>query len=212
MDFASVTALAEDMSGGAVLLSGGSIALLLCALGESAEKRRLWTGSAEFGGISDAEWDTIQSMVGLCEREIMKNGLTGTFSYVLKIPDGALLCDGAICQRVDYPSLYEAWEGTALILDENSFRLPDLRDRVVIGTSQNHSLLATGGEESHNLTDGEMPSHSHSIPGTATALAVSPGELPVLIPLSVSLTGSVGADLAHNNMQPYISLLGVVWT
>lgn len=212
MDYASVTALASDMSGSAVLLSGSSIALLLCALGESAEKRRLWTGTGEFGGITNSEWDTIQAMVGLCEREIMKNGLTGTFSYVLKVPDGALLCDGSYCQRVDYPSLYDAWEGTILIVDENTFRLPDLRDKFVIGTSQNHSLLATGGEEEHNLTDNEMPNHTHTVQGTMTALAVGPGEMPVLIPLAVGWTGNAGAGFAHNNMPPYISLLGVVWT
>lgn len=53
------------------------------------------------------------------------------------VPAGWALCDGA--------------NGT-----------PDLRNRFVVGAGQQYAANDTGGEDTHVLTDAEMPSHAHS--------------------------------------------------
>lgn len=55
----------------------------------------------------------------------------------LNIPSGWALCDGT--------------NGT-----------PDLRDRFIVGAGRNYSPNAIGGADSVSLTQGQMPSHSHS--------------------------------------------------
>ena len=70
------------------------------------------------------------------------------------LPDGYLICDGSNFNREDYPKLYE-------IL--NSTRLPDLRNRFIVGAGDEYNLKATGGEKTHTLTTGELPKHSHSV-------------------------------------------------
>ena len=56
----------------------------------------------------------------------------------LNIPSGWALCDGT--------------NGT-----------PDLRDRFIVGAGRNYSPNAIGGADSVSLTEGQMPSHSHSM-------------------------------------------------
>ena len=57
------------------------------------------------------------------------------------IPSGWALCDG---QTV------------------NGHKTPDLRNRFVVGAGDQYAVNATGGEEKHTLTIGELPAHSHS--------------------------------------------------
>ena len=82
------------------------------------------------------------------------------------VPLRALPCDGAEYDRVDYPSLYAILD-TAYIVDVDTFRTPDLRGRMVIGVGAGAGLTARvvgdfGGEETHELTVGELPTHDHS--------------------------------------------------
>lgn len=67
-------------------------------------------------------------------------------------PNGWVLCDGGSYPRLD---------GTGLAV------APDLRGRFVLGQGQgagltNRVLGATGGEETHQLTLSELPSHTHA--------------------------------------------------
>jgi len=105
--------------------------------------------------------------------------------------------------------------------------LPDLRGRVIAGqddmggTSANRMTSAidgdvlgkAGGEETHTLTEAEMPSHTHA-PGSSydgfvqwdqhsSALswtADGPG------PLGATGMSAAGSSSAHNNMQPTLVL------
>lgn len=142
------------------------------------------------------------------------------------IPDNVLLCDGRTLARVDYPELYLALDD-AFIVDEDFLRLPDLRGRAVFGAGQGTGLTdravgSTGGEETHTLSSGEMPVHTHADTGHIhsthnhlSGLAVSPGELPVALPevanLEATSTGNAanqnaGSGGAHNNMPPFLAI------
>jgi len=133
------------------------------------------------------------------------------------VPDNTLLCDGATYDRVDYPKLY-AVLASEFIIDADTFNVPDLRGRTVIGTGTGTGLTAramddNGGEEDHTLTIAEMPNHAHyytpaifdldfESPGAPDAFAARLG-LP-------TLTDDEGGGGSHNNMQPFVALRYVV--
>lgn len=122
---------------------------------------------------------------------------------------GLLACDGSTYQRVDYPDLYDVLH-PSLIVDADSFRVPDLRGRVPVGAGAGVGLTSraideTFGEETHQITNDEMWSHAHfySRPVT-TAIVQALIDVPVIVsgvPVG-GATGAAGSGVAHNNMQP----------
>lgn len=103
----------------------------------------------------------------------------------------------------------------------STFSLPDLRGRVAVGLDNmggNAANIVTGanalgnigGSEMHQLTVGEMPNHSHTIPQMSSSGNSGSGInfQPYNFGNSVSPYSSSGAggDQPHNNMQPYITL------
>ena len=128
------------------------------------------------------------------------------------VPDGALLCDGASYLRTNLPDLFTVIGTTYGATDGTHFNVPDLRGRTVLGVGTGSGLTprvlaATGGEETHTLNTGEMPSHVHTT-GNSLLLGTSvPPPLDALGPNPLpAFTGSAGGDGAHNNMQPFIAL------
>ena len=88
------------------------------------------------------------------------------------IPAGYLLCDGSTYSKPtsqggsnnDYVELFDA---IGTIHGENSaqtrFRVPDLRDKFVPGAGGTYAPAATGGEDSVELTEDQLASHTHEI-------------------------------------------------
>jgi microcystin-dependent protein len=76
------------------------------------------------------------------------------------LPPNKLWCDGSTYLRTDYPKLYAVLD-SEFIVDADHFIVPDLRRRTVIGADDDYPVNASGGEATHTLTSGEMPSHTH---------------------------------------------------
>jgi microcystin-dependent protein len=85
---------------------------------------------------------------------------------ITKTPAGWLACEGQELKVASFKELFAAlgtlYGGDGVM----TFRLPDLRGRVIVGAGQalalsNRALGQKGGEETHVLTIAEMPSHSH---------------------------------------------------
>jgi len=127
-------------------------------------------------------------------------------------PEGYLLCDGDTIAIADYPELFSV-VGHSFGGSGDDFFVPDLRGKTVISFSGGFPFLSSGGETDHTLTESEIPSHSHTIPLTATTLAVEPGEVTVTtpVPFFTSNTGDTGGDGEHNNMQPFLSLAYIIY-
>lgn len=74
------------------------------------------------------------------------------------IPDGWLLCDGSELKIKKFKKLYSVISTTYGGDGIETFILPDLNKKTVIGSNINN-LGITGGEEEHLLTIEELPSH-----------------------------------------------------
>lgn len=159
------------------------------------------TENWEQGGTTSID-DAVQAAVEMVNNFMPLVGciMAGAWSVA---PNGFLMCDGTAYSRSSYPRLYEFID-SAFIIDANNFRVPDLRGRVVVAESALLAMGASAGESTHTLISAEMPVHQHGL-NTFDGLAVSPGELPVKIPMIIptDATASAGAGGAHNNMQPY---------
>lgn len=127
-----------------------------------------------------------------------------------EIPPGYLECDGGVHQRVFYPRLYNLLD-PAFIIDADTFKLPDLAGRTIIGANVPFPVGSTGGEINHQLTLDELASHTHTYSGDLTI--IPGGETSVLANVTnplASFTGANGGDLPHNNMQPYQAIRYVI--
>lgn len=119
-------------------------------------------------------------------------------------PDGWLICNGAAYSRETYADLYDVI-GTTFGVGNGSttFNVPDLRDKVAVGSGSTYALAATGGAATHTLTVAEMPSHRHSETGWAQVSGYTGAGTGNVCG---TYTGYEGGGQAHNNMQPYVSL------
>ena len=85
-------------------------------------------------------------------------------------PSGFLLCDGSVVSRATYADLF-AIIGTSFNEGGEAgtdFRLPDLRGRTPVGVGAGAGLTTRamgdeGGEESHVISEDEMPAHNHTV-------------------------------------------------
>jgi microcystin-dependent protein len=137
------------------------------------------------------------------------------FFATIALPVYCLPCDGASYLRSDYPELFAAIGVLWGSVDGTHFNVPDFRDKTLVDAGSTFAITDTGGEQTHTLTVGEMPSHSHSIPlAILTGTAVPPPlDAGTNAPIITSNSGSTGGDGAHNNMQPYTAVnFGIVYT
>jgi microcystin-dependent protein len=139
-------------------------------------------------------------------------------------PDGWLICDGSAVSRSDYAKLFSALGVTFGSGDgANTFNLPDLRGRAVVGLDNMggsaanviseawaRSVGGRFGEERHRLTVGEMPAHSHGYYQSPVGGAYDGHSSPVVTHQSWTNTGSAGGDAPHNNVQPSMALAWII--
>lgn len=78
-------------------------------------------------------------------------------------PEGWMRCDGRLLERNAYSKLF-AVIGTAYgFTSASNFRLPDIRDRSVVGTGNSYRIGDKGGSGSVTLSVNQMPAHTHQI-------------------------------------------------
>jgi microcystin-dependent protein len=136
-------------------------------------------------------------------------------------PKGWALCNGQLLPINQNQALFSLL-GTTFGGDGRvNFALPDLRGRVPIHVGSGHTLGEGGGEQSHTLSNQEMPTHTHvasasSSPGnqvspTGNVLASPLNQTyrdpdNAMQPLVAGSIGNAGGSQAHLNVQPFLTL------
>ena len=104
------------------------------------------------------------------------NGFIGTIMLFAGnfAPRDWLFCDGSELLITSYEELFSIIGNTYGGDGVTTFKLPDLRGRVPLGTGNGPGLLPyelgqAGGQETHMLTTLEMPVHNHLTQNAVTA-------------------------------------------
>lgn len=132
------------------------------------------------------------------------------------IPANHLACDGTSYNKTQYETLY-AVLGTRFGGDSTTFKVPDLRGRMPIGSGNDWGVGEFGGAEEHTLTINEIPSHDHP-PALGTnyyhtgIARANPGAGAGSFDFGAATanTGLTGGGAAHNNMPPYLVISFII--
>lgn len=84
-------------------------------------------------------------------------------------PTGWLICDGSSVLRATYPALFSVIGTTYGSADGTHFNVPNLVNRVAVGSGSSYSRGQTGGAATVTLTDANLSSHSHSLSVSGSA-------------------------------------------
>lgn len=149
------------------------------------------------------------------------------------VPMGYMMCNGDSIRKDEYPELYaiigdnfnnKAYmkygsEGFYNNPPEGYFRLPDLQERFIVGSSsfstEYQYVGTTGGERTHILTISEMPRHDHQIKfsderkwgDNANTRAVPQRDGSSK---RTTYTQQEGSSLPHENRPPYYTLIYII--
>jgi microcystin-dependent protein len=147
-------------------------------------------------------------------------------------PKGWLYCQGQLLPVLQNQALFSLLGTTYGGDGKNTFALPDLRGRAIVGVGQGAGLSPVawgqqGGQEMVTLTPGQLPSHSHTFSGTIKTAVVADlkapnGGVPAkgtalqfslstpTAPMNASMLGgnlgSAGGGQPHDNRQPTLVL------
>lgn len=155
-------------------------------------------------------------------------------------PRSWAFCDGQLLAIAQNQALFSILGTTYGGDGRTTFALPDLRGRTAIGPGNGPGLTPRplgqkSGQETHNLTIQEMPSHNHVLTGgvsvgsNANAApsneasgntlgaganiynsdAADPGEDLGGVSSTLAVANNGGSQ-AHNNMQPYLAVYYII--
>lgn len=79
-------------------------------------------------------------------------------------PPGSLLCDGASYSRTTYNRLFNAIGQRFGSVDANSFNVPDIQGRMLVGKGSHASVNAIGKTEAGMSLPNRSPLHTHKLP------------------------------------------------
>lgn len=91
----------------------------------------------------------------------MPAGMINAFANT-STPTGYLLCNGWEYNKNSYPELFAAI-GYTYGGSGDTFKVPNLSGKTIIGVNGSHTLGSTGGSETASISVSNMPNHNHSI-------------------------------------------------
>jgi microcystin-dependent protein len=142
-------------------------------------------------------------------------------------PKGWAVCDGQLLPITQNTALFSLLGTTYGGDGVSTFALPDLQGNAPMHPGQGpglslRALGEMGGSETVTLAAAELPAHAHvlradvadpadtNVPSPAAALAPSTGgalyRATADTQMAPETLTSVGGDLPHNNLQPYLTL------
>jgi len=137
-------------------------------------------------------------------------------------PVGWALCNGQLLSIAENAVLFQLIGTTYGGDGQNTFALPDLRGRVVLGQGSGYSLGQQGGSETVTLTLQQYPAHTHQMSATAQAqntTAPQGNQLAGALAYAAenpnaSMAGGAvsmyGGSQPHNNVQPCLAMNWII--
>ncbi|HTW82592.1 MAG TPA: tail fiber protein [Candidatus Sulfotelmatobacter sp.] len=144
-----------------------------------------------------------------------------SFSFA---PKNWQMCNGQTLPINTYPAMFSLIGTTYGGNGTTTFGLPNLQGRVAMHVSSGYVLGGKGGEESHLLTQSELPAHLHfasadgqlgdansvnmngAYPAYTTTLPMYSAGSSNMVSMSPSMVTSYGSGGAHENRQPFLVL------
>lgn len=193
------------------------------------------TGQTDRGVVlqfQDGTWNPVGSILG----PQGENGVDGTDGSIApvgsiviwgseNIPENYLKCEGQTLSRGEYASLFNVIGTTFGEGDgATTFALPDMRNYVVVGMSDDTDINAIGkkyGEKEVTLTVDTMPSHGHQLIDTIGNRPEAGWGSGSVNNNRISFTatngmerylnaGNTGGGQPHNNMQPSMAMVFII--
>lgn len=182
------------------------------------------TGQTDRGLVlqfQDGTWNPVGSILG----PQGENGVDGTDGSIApvgsiviwgseNIPENYLKCEGQTLSRGEYASLFNVIGTTFGEGDgATTFALPDMRNYVVVGMSDDTDINAIGkkyGEKEVTLTVDEIPPHSHGYNRPISTQNVTTGNYSIKNWIENAQTNSTGGGQPHNNMQPSMAMVFII--
>jgi len=135
-------------------------------------------------------------------------------------PRGWAMCNGQIMPINQNQALFSLLGTTYGGNGQTTFALPNLQGRSPMHVGNNHVLGETAGEQSHTLTIGELPAHTHVVQASGNAPNAGPpannfcasntGFSPyggtINEQMAPTACSNAGGSQPHNNMSPYLAL------
>lgn len=130
-------------------------------------------------------------------------------------PSGWLLCDGTSYTTASKADLFAAI-GYSFGGSGANFNVPDMQSRSPIGQGagsglSTYAIGATGGVESHSLTNSELSAHNHNVTHNADNLtnavtALAGANYGVFNANAAISTVATGSGAAHETRHPYLAV------
>jgi microcystin-dependent protein len=147
-------------------------------------------------------------------------------------PQGWAQCNGQLLPINQNQALFSLLGTTYGGNGQTTFALPDLRGRGAMHIGNGHLQGEAAGEESHTVTQSEMPAHVHfpmaknaqgttGVPSSSVVLAQAVAvqadsskvpvsmysiNAPTNLALNPAAIGNAGGSQPHPNQQPYLTL------
>ncbi|GAH39853.1 unnamed protein product [marine sediment metagenome] len=177
-------------------------------------------GDAITALTNESQWepvgDSVADVIAACKATVeswYSDMLVGQItSFVGPAPSGWLELDGSTHAQGDYPELFDklpsAW------VSGTDFTLPDVEDTFLAGVGAGGTAGASGGANTHVLTEAELPAHTHTYTMPVAApdtIGAGPPVPSVATVTPATPTGSAGSGNAHENMPSYLALVVAVF-
>ena len=136
-------------------------------------------------------------------------------------PKGWALCNGQLLPINQNQALFSLLGTTYGGDGRVNFALPNLQGNVPIHMGSGFTLGERAGQQSHTVTQAEMPTHTHVLHGTSNPSVNTPSNTSVLgksapqpvyggpaslTAMAANAIGNAGGSQPHLNMQPFLVL------